>query len=50
MLAEAVGQKPLVISSASGLGVDGALGRLADVIGAAKREEIAVEPEPAWQP
>ena len=49
MLGEAAGQTPLVISSASGFGVDEALGRLADVIGAARREETA-EPEAAWQP
>jgi hypothetical protein len=41
-----------VISSASGRGVDDVLGRLADVIGVAKRDEkeAAAEPEPAWRP
>ena len=50
-LAEAAGRTPLVISSASGLGVEDVLGQLADVIGAAKVEEKAeAEPEPAWRP
>jgi GTP-binding protein len=44
------GQPPLVLSSASGFGVEDALGRLMDVIGASRREEAKVEPEPAWQP
>jgi GTP-binding protein len=50
-LAEAAGQTPLVISSASGLGMEDVLGRLADMIGAAKAGEKAeLEPEPAWRP
>jgi GTP-binding protein len=50
-LAEATGQKPLVISSASGVGIEDVLGRLADVIGVAKVEEKAeAEPAPAWRP
>jgi GTP-binding protein len=50
-LAEAAGQTPLVISSASGLGVDGVLSQLADVIGVTKAEEKAeAEPAPAWRP
>jgi GTP-binding protein len=50
-LAEATGQKPLVISSASGAGIEDVLGRLADVIGVAKVEEKAeAEPAPAWRP
>ncbi|MGA0597170.1 GTPase ObgE [Enterovirga sp. CN4-39] len=50
-LADAAGRTPLVISSASGLGVEDVLGQLADVIGAAKVEEKAeTEPEPAWRP
>jgi GTP-binding protein len=50
-LAEAAGQTPLVISSASGLGIEQVLGKLADVIGLTKAEEKAeLEPEPAWRP
>ena len=50
-LADAAGQTPLVISSASGLGVDGVLSQLADVIGVTKAEEKAeAEPAPAWRP
>jgi GTPase len=50
-LAAAAGQQPVVISSASGLGIDGVLGQLADVIGVTKAEEKAeAEPEPAWRP
>ncbi len=50
-LADAAGRTPLVISSASGLGVEEVLGQLADVIGAAKVEDKAeAEPEPAWRP
>jgi GTP-binding protein len=48
----AAGQPPLVISSASGRGVEDVLGRLADVIGVARADEkeAAAEPEPAWRP
>ncbi|NNM70890.1 GTPase ObgE [Enterovirga aerilata] len=50
-LAAAAARKPLVISSASGLGIEDALGRLADVIGAKRTEEKAeAEPAPAWRP
>ena len=50
-LADAAGRTPLVISSASSLGVEDVLGQLADVIGSAKVEEKAeAEPEPAWRP
>jgi GTP-binding protein len=50
-LADAIGDTPLVISSASGLGMEDALNRLADVIGIAKVDEkIAAEPEVAWRP
>ena len=49
-LAEVIGHSPLIISSASGLGVETGLSQLADIIRAAKREEAAMEPVPAWQP
>ena len=49
-LAEACGQTPLLLSSASGLGVAAALNRLADTIGVSRREEAAAEPQEAWRP
>ena len=51
-LSAAAGQDVMILSSASGLGVDTALTRLADTIGSARRDEAAAEstPEPAWRP
>ena len=49
-LARACGQAPLLLSSASGLGVDVALNRLLDIIGVARREAETAEPTAAWQP
>ena len=50
-LAEAIGDTPLVVSSASGRGMEEILNSLADVIGIAKIDEkIAAEPEVAWRP
>ena len=51
-LAEACGQEPLVLSSASREGVEEALRRLHDVIAGARAEATtpAAAPEPAWQP
>jgi GTP-binding protein len=49
-LAEAAGRTPLVLSSASGEGVQEVLHRLLDVIDAEKEAARPPEPAPAWQP
>ena len=49
-LEAAAGRKPLILSSASGEGVQEVLHRLLDVIDGEKASERAQEPAPAWQP
>jgi GTP-binding protein len=49
-LAEACGQTPLLLSSASGFGMPEALNRLADTIRESRREEAMAEPQDAWRP
>ena len=49
-LAEAAGRTPLVLSSASGEGVQEVLHRLLDVIGAEKERERPQATNAAWQP
>ncbi len=50
LLAEASGQAPLLLSSASGEGVTEALRLLADEIGGMRREAAEAVPEPEWRP
>jgi GTP-binding protein len=49
-LAEAAGRTPLVLSSASGEGVQEVLHRLLDIIDAEKEAALPPEPAAAWQP
>jgi GTP-binding protein len=43
-------KKPLILSSATGLGVQDALRALAQEMDAAKRAEAEAQPAEAWQP
>ena len=49
-LKHASGKKPLILSSATGLGVQDALRAITRSIAEAKRAEAEAQPADAWQP